>query len=206
MTFVDLARATFADPVALDAGGTATIPFAADGGTVKVEASIALGGSVVSMAEWEIDAPDAAPDRARVPCGGAARGREAVGRDLRSGDRRRRAARGGDAPSKRLGPASRRARSRHRLGSASRAPCERSPGEQPGQIRRFAPSQKNVRSAHAAGWARRSGTASSIRSVPPRLRGPLVACPGRVEHGHRDPQPDPKKPPRPRHGRLGRRR
>jgi hypothetical protein len=53
---------------------------------------------------------------------------------------------------------------------------ERSPGELPGQVRRFASSQKTVRVANAAGCSRRPGTDSRIRNVPPRLRGLVVAC------------------------------
>ena len=67
------------------------------------------------------------------------------------------------------------------FGSAWGAVCERSPGEQPGQIRRFAPSRNTVRIANPAGCAGRCGTDSRIRSVPGRARAAIVACPVRVQ-------------------------
>ena len=60
--------------------------------------------------------------------------------------------------------------------SASVAVGERSPGEQPGQIRRFTPSRKTVRIATPAGCAGRRGTDSRIRNVPGRARPPVAGC------------------------------
>lgn len=67
--------------------------------------------------------------------------------------------------------------------SARRAVCERSPGEQSGQIRGFAASRKTVRIANPAGCAGRSGTDSRIRSVPALARGAVAACPVGGQHG-----------------------
>lgn len=71
-------------------------------------------------------------------------------------------------------------------GSVSDAPCEPSPKEQSGQIRRFAASRETVPRANPAGYAGALGHVRRFATSRRRLRGPSVACPVRVLNGPLD--------------------